>query len=112
MDDEVDETGTSPNSSMMIARTRTESVIDRSSPYNIIETSQDDNDDDDDTNEMPWKSIDTSNDTVDPTNDVVEQKETISPSSSMTSATDVYMDAVDMIDDEQSGRVASIIINV
>jgi hypothetical protein len=34
---------------------------------------------------------------------ITEQKDTISPSSSITSGTDVYMDAIDILDDEQSG---------
>ena len=58
---------------MIIARTHTESVVDRSSPYNIIETSF--------------------NEDID---------ETISPSTSAHSETDVYMDAVDVIIDHQS----------
>ncbi|CAF4912428.1 unnamed protein product, partial [Rotaria sp. Silwood1] len=41
----------SSNQSVLIARTRTESVIDRSSPYNIIETSTDMDDDDNNNNE-------------------------------------------------------------
>ena len=56
-----------------VARTRTESVIDRSSPYNIIDTT-------------------------------AENDESVSPSSSLTSTTDVYMDAIDVLHDEQSGR--------
>lgn len=65
---------------MIIARTHTESVVDRSSPYNIIETSLND-----DTDELS-----------------TEQNETISPSTSDNSETDVYMDAVDVIIDGQS----------
>lgn len=63
-------------SSVIIARTHTESVVDRSSPYNIIETSLNE--------------------------DVDDQNETISPSTSIHSETDVYMDAVDVIIDHQS----------
>jgi hypothetical protein len=37
--------------------------------------------------------------------DDTEQKDTISPSSSLTSGTDVYMDAVDIINDHQSGQL-------
>ena len=66
--------------SILIARTHTESVIDRSSPYNIIETSTDEDD------EVM----------------ITEQTETISPSSSVTSTADVYMDAVDMIANDGS----------
>ncbi len=65
-------------SSILIARTHTESVIDRSSPYNIIETSTDEDE------EIM----------------VTKQNETISPSSSITSGTDIYMDAVDMLNDD------------
>ena len=57
---------------MIIARTRTESILDRSSPYNIIDTSTDDGEGD-------------------------------SSASSVTSATDIYMDAMDILDDERSG---------
>ncbi|CAF0888852.1 unnamed protein product [Adineta steineri] len=103
----------SSNSGVLIARTRTESVIDRSSPYNIIETSidmddidddaiNDDDDDDDITNEdddgVHMKPIDNDND-----NDEVMMKEkenTLSPSSSLTSGTDVYMDAVEIFSDD------------
>jgi len=81
-------------SSVLIARTHTESVIDRSSPYNIIETSTDEEDDDDNiTSTSP-----NDNDEV----MLTEQNETISPSSSITSGTDVYMDAIDILNDQQS----------
>jgi len=39
---------------------------------------------------------------------ITEQNETISPRSSGTSGTDVYMDAIDILDDEQSGKLFSI----
>ncbi|CAF1043202.1 unnamed protein product [Adineta steineri] len=85
----------SSNQSVLIARTRTESVIDRSSPYNIIETSTDEDDNEDESNQS-IKSFDQQND-----NRISEQNETISPSSSITSGTDIYMDAVDMLENEQ-----------
>ncbi len=80
-------------SSVIIARTRQESVIDRSSPYSIIETSTDDEDDD-----IPLKPSEDTDEAM-----ITEQPETISPSSSITSATEVYMDAIDIVNDEQSG---------
>jgi hypothetical protein len=78
-------------SSVLIARTHTESVIDRSSPYNIIETSTDEDDD------ITSKSFEDNDEVM-----ITEQNETISPRSSGTSGTDVYMDAIDILDDEQS----------
>jgi hypothetical protein len=78
-------------SSVLIARTHTESVIDRSSPYNIIETSTDEEDD------ITSKSLDDNDEVM-----LTEQNETISPSSSITSGTDVYMDAIDALNDQQS----------
>jgi hypothetical protein len=76
----------SSNRPVLIARTHTESVIGRSSPYNIIETSTDMDDDEQD--EIIIKETDN----------------TLSPSSSLTSGTDVYMDAVEILsDDTKSG---------
>ena len=92
----------SPNQSVLIARTRTESVIDRSSPYNIIETSTDEEDNDNESKTSVQS--DENNDQ----NMITERKETISPSSSITSTADVYMDAVDILEDEQSGNIFSI----
>lgn len=68
------------DSSVIIARTHTESVIDRSSPYNIIETSTDDD-------EIV----------------VTERHNTMSPCSSETSGADVYMDAMEIINENRSG---------
>lgn len=100
---------TSSNQSVLIARTHTESVIDRSSPYNIIETSTD-MDDDDDENDDENKTNDNNDDNETNNNyntddhDEVLMKEkdnTLSPSSSLTSGTDVYMDAVDILNDNE-----------
>ncbi len=41
---------------------------------------------------------------------ITEQNESISPSSSVTSGTDVYMDAIDALNDKQSGKIFQIII--
>lgn len=76
-------------SSVIIARTRTESIIDRSSPYNIIETS---------TDEEEKQQMDLSKGIE------VSLGENQSPGSSMTSGTDVYMDAVDALDEENPGK--------
>ncbi|CAF2962673.1 unnamed protein product [Rotaria sp. Silwood2] len=90
----------SSNPSVLIARTRTESVIDRSSPYNIIETSTDmDNDEDN----AHMKPIDNDEVLINEQDNEIEQKNhdnTLSPSSSLTSGTDVYMDAVEILSDE------------
>ncbi|CAM4901799.1 unnamed protein product [Rotaria socialis] len=92
----------SSNKSVMIARTRTESVIDRSSPYNIIDTSTDaDEDEGDDTHMKP---IDHDEILINEQDNEVDQKlldNHLSPSSSLTSGTDVYMDAVEILSDEQ-----------
>jgi hypothetical protein len=89
---------------VLIARTRTESVIDRSSPYNIIETSTDMDVDDDEC----LKSIDDNDEVImqEQENDIElkNQENSLSPSSSLTSGTDVYMDAVEILNDEKSGR--------
>ncbi len=74
---EVEEEEANPPS-ILIARTHTESVIDRSSPYNIIETSTHEDED------MM----------------LTEQNETCSQSPSATSGMDIYMDAVDIINDD------------
>jgi hypothetical protein len=87
-----EETNESP---VLFAHTRTESVVDRSSPYNIIETSTDEDDDNDNTH---LKSIEDNDEVM-----ITEQQETNSPSSSLTSGTEVYMDAIDILNDEQSG---------
>jgi hypothetical protein len=81
----------SSNRSVLIARTHTESVIDRSSPYNIIETSTDMDDDQD---EIIIKETDN----------------TLSPSSSLTSGTDVYMDAVEILNDDTKSGMRIFII--
>lgn len=106
----------SSNQSVLIARTRTQSVIDRSSPYNVIETSTDVEDgiDDDDDDDTYMKSINDEEDDevmiTEPvqTEDAKYAETTLSPSSSLTSGTDVYMDAVDILSDERqndkSGR--------
>ena len=87
----------SSNTSVLVARTHTESVIDRSSPYNIIETSTDMDDDDDEEGKE-----DDENDEV-----LLKEKEnTLSPSSSLTSGTDVYMDAVDVLNEEQDDHIS------
>lgn len=84
----------SSNPSVLIARTHTQSVIDRSSPYNIIETSteMEDEEEMEENTEVLLK----------------EEPNAMSPSSSLTSGTDVYMDAVDILnddaDDQKSGR--------
>ncbi|UJR28351.1 hypothetical protein I4U23_009593 [Adineta vaga] len=97
---------TSSNSGVLIARTRMESVIDRSSPYNIIETSTEEDDENEDSHNI--------DDDVDENDDVLlesvendqdetmikEQENTLSPSSSLTSGTDVYMDAVEVFNDD------------
>ncbi|CAF1300414.1 unnamed protein product [Rotaria sordida] len=83
------------NQAVLIARTHTESVIDRSSPYNIIET-----DTDDDDGNLNFKTIEDNNETIIPEQDD-EQNEIISSASSVTSTTDVYMDAVEILNDEQ-----------
>ncbi|CAF0925160.1 unnamed protein product [Adineta ricciae] len=106
-------TSTSSNSGVLIARTRTESVIDRSSPYNIIETSTDENDeiDSDNPNENVNEDLDAD---LDDNDDVLtqstekdqddmmnkEKESTLSPSSSLTSGTDVYMDAVEIFHED------------
>ena len=101
----------SSTQSVLIARTRTQSLIDRSSPYNVIETSTDVEDELDD--DPYLKSIDDEDDEVMITEPVqIDEAKyaetTLSPSSSLTSGTDVYMDAVDILSDEQqndkSGR--------
>ena len=101
----------SSNQSVLIARTRTQSLIDRSSPYNVIETSTDVEDgfdqDDDDTY---LKSINDDEDDEVMITEPVQTEETkyaettLSPSSSLTSGTDVYMDAVDILSDEQQNN--------
>jgi hypothetical protein len=98
----------SSNQSVLIARTRTQSVIDRSSPYNIVETSTDiDDDDDSENNDLNGPSIADDDDDVlftEPVQNIESlcAQTTMSPSSSITSGTDVYMDAVDILSDEQS----------
>ena len=82
----------------MVARTRTESVIDRSSPYNIIETSTDDEGD-----EMHLTSAEDSQTLPSNASQGSGQQVAASPPSSDTSGTDVYMDAMDILDDGQSG---------
>ncbi|CAF3124404.1 unnamed protein product [Rotaria socialis] len=93
--------------SVLIARTHTESVIDRSSPYNIIETNIRIDDDDDDETNLYFKTIDDSNEIMitEPQND--EKKDEISPPSSTVSTTDVYMDAVEILNDEQSNGLSA-----
>ncbi|UJR21141.1 hypothetical protein I4U23_024240 [Adineta vaga] len=92
IEEETEDSSMTSNPSVLIARTRTESVIDRSSPYNIIETSTDEEEDDDDDTE--------SNKSVKSTENNHEQR--MSPTSSITSGTDVYMDAIDDLKDNQS----------
>jgi hypothetical protein len=90
---------TSSNQSVLIARTRTESVNGRASPYNIIETSTEEADDDD----HQEKSVDDDEVILNEEENGIEQKlaeNTLSPSSSLTSGTDVYMDAVEILNDE------------
>ncbi|CAF3414264.1 unnamed protein product [Rotaria sp. Silwood1] len=91
------------NQAVLIARTHTEAVIDRSSPYNIIETNtdEDDDEDDDDGDNFNFKTIEDTDETMITEQDD-EQKETVSPSSSDTSTTEVYMDAVEILNDEQT----------
>ncbi|CAF1687244.1 unnamed protein product, partial [Adineta ricciae] len=96
--EEMDESNATFNPSVLIARTRTESVIDRSSPYNIIETSTDEEDNDDDTESTrSAKSLEIDHESI-----LNEQKEHFSPTPSLTSGADVYMDAMDDFDDGQS----------
>ncbi|CAF3367028.1 unnamed protein product [Rotaria sp. Silwood1] len=97
----------SSNPSVLIARTHMESVIDRSSPYNIIETSTDmdvdDNDVDNHDDNVHMKPIDNDEASINEQDNEIEQKNhdnTLSPSSSLTSGTDVYMDAVEILGDE------------
>jgi len=109
---------TSSNQSVLIARTRTQSLIDRASPYNVIETSTEIDEDLDDA--MHLKPIQDDQDDVMMT-DETEQTEvsapapevtavttaadaTLSPSSSLTSGTDVYMDAVDILHEDQQNN--------
>ncbi|CAF1091445.1 unnamed protein product [Rotaria magnacalcarata] len=92
--------------SVLIARTHTESVIDRSSPYNIIETNTHIDDDDDDTN-LYFKTIDDSNEIMITESHDEEKKDEISPPSSIVSTTDIYMDAVEILNDEQSNGLAA-----
>lgn len=100
--EEIDESNNTFNPSVLIARTRTESVIDRSSPYNIIETSTDEEDNDDDTESTrSAKSLEIDHESI-----LNEQQEHFSPTPSVTSGADVYMDAVDDFDDTQSGRLS------
>ncbi|CAF3545141.1 unnamed protein product [Rotaria sordida] len=104
--DENRSLSTSSNPSVLIARTHTESVIDRSSPYNIIETSTDMEDDDNENNgedNVHMKPIDNNEELINEQDNEIEQKNhnnTGSPSSSLTSGTDVYMDAVEILSDE------------
>lgn len=80
-----------------------ESVIDRASPYNIIDTSTDMDDvEEDDTHIKPIEPDETS---LNEQESQVEPKPLdidnhLSPSSSLTSGTDVYMDAVEILSDE------------
>ena len=99
--EEMNESNATFNPSVLIARTRTESVIDRSSPYNIIETSTDEEDNDDDTESTrSAKSLEIDHESI-----LNEQNEHFSPTPSLTSGADVYMDAMDDFDDGQSGRL-------
>lgn len=99
---------TSSNQSILVARTRTQSIIDRASPYNVIETSTDADDMDDDIYMRPIN--DEGDDDVIISEDPVPYDEeklaatTLSPSSSLTSGTDVYMDAVEILNDEISNE--------
>ena len=98
----------SSNHSVLVARTRTESVIDRSSPYNIVDTSteiEDDLDYDDSDDDVLLKSVDDDSEQValaEQMNDDEQRRaeQALSPSSSLTSGTDVYMDAIDIIHDD------------
>ena len=81
-----DETSNEANPMIIIARTRTEPVLDRSSPFNIIDTSSGE-----ETNlEKPNRSR----------------------SSSLNSTGDIYMDAVDVLDEEQTGWLTLIFLEI
>ena len=78
---------------MLIAQICTKSLIDRSLPRNIIETSTDD--------DVNFKSIDSHNDIMlTEHSDDIPQK--LSLSSSLTSGADIYMNVVDIFNDDKS----------
>ena len=91
----------SSNSSVLIAHTRTETIIDRSSPYNIIETTNDNDDE---------QSIDNDNVLINEQENEIEGKirhSNLSSTSSLTSGTDIYMDAVEILSDENQNDKSS-----
>lgn len=111
---------TSSNQSVLVARTRTQSLIDRASPYNVIETSTEmEQEIDDETHLRPIQDDEEVDDVLMTTDEEAPlppstshptttastaPEETISPSSSLTSGTDVYMDAVDILNDDQQNN--------
>lgn len=102
--EEESESMTTSNQTVLIARTHVESVIDRSSPYNIIETNTNDNGDN-----LHIRPIEDENEIMITEQDDNGQKDSISQSSSAASTTDTYMNAVDIINEEQSRKSFPII---
>lgn len=99
---------TSSNQSVLVARTRTQSIIDRSSPYNVIETSNEDEQIDENVYLRPINDEQIDEQIDEQLENNENDRSNLSHSSSLTSGTDVFMDAVDILHDddfnESSGK--------